>query len=202
MRRILMFLAALLVCNTAFAVDTLLLEITWRQPNPVTLPANYWFQAADERNGGQWVELVSSFDHHSWADDETVQDFNGPFAYTHTTAAPYAPGISMRNGSQSPEPFGCATCPFPRLVLKTDPVTGEDWTQRVAEVGWETMLHVPYLGPAGLNGYALTDIERIVTPEGQTIRLYGTFVPEPGCFLLIAHLSMLFLALARPRARR
>lgn len=44
--------------------------------------------------------------------------------------------------------------------------------------GWFGTRHAPALGP-GLSGYQLTDVERILTPDSQTVRIYGDVATVP-----------------------
>jgi hypothetical protein len=211
MRMVLVF-AVWLATNTAYALDPLLLELSWRNPTPVPLPAEYLLSSGGGGYSAIWSEMVGGFDHVSWADDQTVSNFN--YALTQLPTAfdldPVVslwindvpsndPGPNAGHVFAAPEyPDICTTCYFSRLVA----VDGE-WPSRVASAGWDVTLHVPLLGNA-LFDYAITDIQRVVTPERQTIRFYGV-VPEPAtgisALLLILHFSTLRLrqaGFARP----
>jgi hypothetical protein len=202
MRRILSVITVLLASNTAYALDPLLLELSWRQPEAVTLPGDYGIHVGGGGYGGWWTEQVNAFNHTSWADDATVELLG--FAMT---AAPrivndsFFPAINMRHGGDHSEGTGHQQSPidpvggyFPRLITYRDEPghSGEEWRQRTAAAGWEVDLRVPVLSEFGMYGYTITDIQRIVTPERQTIRFYGV-VPEPTtaimAIFLILHVS-------------
>jgi hypothetical protein len=209
MRRIFLILSTVLATNTAYAVDSLLLELSWHQPDPVTLPSDYGIIVGGGGYGGWWTEKVDAFNHTSWADDSTVELLG--FALT---AAPrlvndtFLPQINMRHGGDHSAGTGHQQSPndpvggyFPRLVTYRDEPghSGEEWRQRTEAAGWEVNLVVPVLSEYGMYGYTITDIQRIVTPDRQTIRFYGV-VPEPATgitvVLLFLHVSTLRLRLA------
>lgn len=174
------------LCATAFcllfaspaAAEMLLASFTWSNPEPVTLPASYGFYVeAYSHDHDFWSETVNSFPFHSFAPPELVRALDYPIAN---------PGnyndmlwIRMTNGDQGPErKTDCASCWSDRL-LGIDP----GWADFVTAKGWDVDVYVP-LGDWGFLGYYLTNIERLVTAQSQTIRLYGT-VPEPASWLLL-----------------
>jgi hypothetical protein len=170
--------------------EMLLLEIGWENPEPVTLPAEYLFDiSSGGGNFALWIENVSSFPHTSLATPEMVDRFNlhlGWFPWDHE----FFPIVSLSAGNQAPElPRICTSCYWRRLVANLDDaaMTGAEWAAFAESVGWNVDLRVPLLGQ-GLRGYELSRIERSVTAEAQTIRLYGNVVPEPACWLLVIHL--------------
>jgi hypothetical protein len=181
----------LLLLAPAAHAEMLLLELGWENPEPVTLPAEYIFDISSGGGGNfaLWRENVSSFPHTSLADPELVDRFNlhlGWFPWDHE----FFPIVSLSVENQAPElPRICTSCYWRRLVANLDDaaMTGAEWAAFAESVGWNVNLQVPLLGQ-GLRGYEVTRIERSVTAEAQTIRLYGNVVPEPACCLLVIHL--------------
>ena len=173
----------------------LLLEIGWEN-QPQTLPATYAFAAANPFDGEGWFEEVTAYPHRSSASAELVSEFNRIIANGnwHPTNPQY-PFIEMgiltdhpSDGGvvlQGPErPALCTSCYWSRLVanLDDDHGTGAEWKAFAESVGWNVNLVVPLLGQ-GLSGYHITGVDRIVTADAQTIRIYGV-VPEPASFVL------------------
>jgi hypothetical protein len=174
----------------------LLLELGWEN-QPQSLPAVYAFSAANigEGNSTSWREEVTAYPFTSMAPLETVERFNELIAaYNWPVLEPQYPLLDLVireqlvGGAvlQGPErPALCTSCYWSRLVANEDDdfMTGDEWAAFAESVGWNVDLRVPLLGQ-GLRGYEITAIERIVTADAQTIRLYGNLVPEPAGWLL------------------
>ena len=189
-------IALLLLASAARAETMLLAEFKWSQPDPVTLPTEYIVQAPSPTYPAwpsyEWRETVTSFPHTSTAPPEVLPILQQGFTY-----GPYV--ILWNSPQQSAYGVGgCATCKFDRLI------NNPEWAERVAADGWDVDLHVPQLGNA-LWGYDITEVERFVTADAQTIRLYGAAlpVPEPAAWLIVlcgfVHPSTLALRSARLR---
>ncbi|HEX2475378.1 MAG TPA: PEP-CTERM sorting domain-containing protein [Lacipirellulaceae bacterium] len=153
--------------------------LTWRQPQPVTLPAEYsvFFRmfSYDITVAG-WRETVSSFPHHSFADEATVNSFNAEL-FTANAIYQFNGELRFFHGEQTD--FPCGWCQLHWAI-------GEGHDQFLAEKaadGWSGEMLAPSRGP-NLVGYILTGIERTVTATSQTITLHGVPVPEPASWLL------------------
>jgi hypothetical protein len=189
--------ACVLFIATPAAAEMLLLEIGWEN-QPQQLPAAYTFSVSNPGGGDSWKEMVTSYPHHSFAPQATVDILNVQLGWRdwdvigrHFPFIELAILQGMNEGSpvlQGPHrPALCQTCYFDTLVanVERNGRTGAEWRAFNESVGWNVDLRVPLLGP-GLQGYEVTRIERSVTPEAQTIRLYGFVVPEPASWLLVA----------------
>ena len=208
-RTILLAVACLAACGElsrtatpAGATPILLAEFTWSQPDPVTLPDFYTIftrRFGDELTGG-WSETITQYGS-TWAPPVKVAAINVVMTLTTDRSI----GITPYNGGQSPDlGYGCATCYVHRLIGDER----EEWLQLATEKGWAASLYVPvkltHFSP--LWGYEFTDIERVVTPQAQTIRLYGISIPEPTAGLLlllgVVHVSTRFrVSGKKPRHR-
>jgi hypothetical protein len=185
-----------LCAQTAFALDPLLVEFGWSQPNPVTLPANY-------------ITLVDSSDWDS-SNSNTITvypttQFADSFAVSYwnkNCADGSSCGIQLSNGGQEPFQFG-GQANLDQILGGPNRLWADGWDGNPQpypnSVGaWHAATYVPQLGGPNkaLFGYLITAVERQITPDTETIRVYGVNapVPEPSSWLLgllggVIHLS-------------
>jgi hypothetical protein len=181
-------LACVLFIATPAAAESLLLELGWENPEPVTLPARYTFAIGNlGGNGAVWHEDISSLPDQSVASSQLVERFNQQLTgFEWGPLDSLYPVVSLSVAIQAPElPRICTSCYWSRLVANLDDSgkTGPEWAAFAESVGWNVNLEVPLLGQ-GLLGYEITSIEREVTAAEQTVRIFGQRNPDllPGDF--------------------
>jgi hypothetical protein len=187
MKRIVFFLAAVLVCRSSHA-EMLLAEFEFTQPGTVTLPAQYQFTVENANLPGHdhfsvatvvWHDTIEAFPTVQAASPELVDRFNAI-----TTNHP----DNSRRVFIYNEPFGLplfSTRPFDNIWFEDlDP--GD---------GWRAQAFVPFVpnpdgdperrNGNGLWGYWVTGLERTITAESQLVRIFGHPIPEPAAWLLV-----------------
>ena len=190
--------SSLAYAQTAVALDPLLVQFGWSQPNSVTLPATY-------------VAIVNSA---SWSASNS-NDINAfPTTQSATSGAilnwnqQCAAGtfclVGFSNGGQ--QPFSSsADQDLDRILGGPNRLWADGWdgNSQPFPSGFTGTFHaatyVPQKGNGhqALYGYKITAVEREITSTTQTIRLYGVDapIPEPSTLLLMllglgAHLSI------------
>jgi hypothetical protein len=171
----------------ALALDPLLVEFGWSQPDPVTLPANYTASVnSTPWNGAFGGQIISQY---------PTNEFAGPFAidfWNQSCSFGTACGIAFANGGQQPAQLG-GPYNLDQVLGGPNQSWADGWdgnTQPfVNHTGiWHTATYVPQKGNGNqaLFGYQITAVEREVTATTQTIRLYGVDapVPEPSTLVL------------------
>jgi hypothetical protein len=178
MKRIVLFLSALLKCRSAQA-EMLLAEIGWNQPDPITLPAFFDFTVVDPMPGNQ-ASITTALTSPDQTMAMTVIDQPGSMVlFNRILAQTTNPGARVYiaiDGQIIAPPFGHA--PFDAIWFPdSDP-----------NDGFHAIAHVPpTLTPhfgLGLYGYLLTSVKQVVTPVGQTVFFNGIVIPEPSSWLI------------------
>lgn len=159
----------------------LLFEYGWNQPEPVALPAEYFFWVTAFNQS--WKAEVHAFPHESTASPEFIERMNETFVESGANVR-----LHYRNGFQEDSvlPYG-----FP---------LGSIWFAPQGQMPegnyWRT--YVPQRGQ-GLRGYHIDSVDRLITAESQLLKFYGhdveyvpdDFVPEPSsAFLLFSSLCL------------
>jgi hypothetical protein len=191
---LLRFIVLLVFCSlcseTALALDPLLVEFGWSQPDPVTLPASY--VAGVNNTSWNFVpppQIISQYPTTEFAGANAVNFWNQSCGYNLCT-------VSFSNGGQHYH----TTIPdteLDYLLGGLNHIWADGWDGHSTPFG--DNLPPAYTGTwhAATYVYTITAVEREVTATTQTIRLYGfeTWVPEPStCLLallgLFAHLGL------------
>lgn len=179
--------SSLFFCETAFAIDPLLVEFGWSQPNPVTLPANYITLVG----GADWDSSnsnnVTGYPTTQFADAGAVSYWN--FRCTSGAAC----GVEFSNGGQQPFQFG-GQANLDQILGGPNHLWVDGWDGNpqpyMSSVGtWHAATYVPQIGGPNqaLLGYLISAVQREITVTTQTIRIYGVTapVPEPSSCLLV-----------------
>jgi hypothetical protein len=163
----------LLVPLPAQAGTILLAEFEWRQPEPITLPADYGFvvENIQHQPPAVWFAVVDQWPFNETASPALVERFN---AITTNNPSNHRE-LRMHNDFQPINEFN--RVPFDQI-----------WGP-VNEGGWRAEAFVPLVAPqplySGLWGYIVTGLDRTITTEGQLVRVYGHPIPEPAAWLLV-----------------
>ena len=197
LRCALILISCFACAQTAVALDPLLVEFGWSQPDPVTLPANYTALV----NSNSWDPFqnntITQYPTTQFAVSGAVLFWNQ--ACTYGTAC----FVGFANGGQQPSAFG-AEYNLDKVLGGPNQLWADGWdgnTQPFTnQTGvWHAATYVPQKGNGNqaLFGYLITAVEREVTATTQTIRLYGVDapVPEPSTLLL----ALLGLCAYNPR---
>jgi hypothetical protein len=130
-----------------------------------------------------WTESIPTFPHTSYADAETIAALDRIMT---TNTGLFSVSFGLANGPYAP----MRTNPFEQFFIdRAFEGYYEDRDLTATRV-------VPAIGETyALQWYALTAIERSVTPTVQTICIYGFPAPEPSAWLLavlggLLHVSM------------
>jgi hypothetical protein len=188
--------SCLFFCETALALDPLLVEFGWSQPNPVTLPANYTALLGSTPWDTSQTDIITGFPTTQFGVADSVAFWNQRCTYG--TAC----SVGFSNGGQQPTQF-IAQFDLDKVLGGPNRLWADGWDGNaqpfVGHTGtWHDATYVPQKGNGNqaLYGYQITAVEREVTATTQTIRLYGVNspVPEPSTFVLglfgfLAHLS-------------
>ena len=169
-----LFLALELAAAPARA-EMLLAEIGWEQPDPITLPASFLMRVVDPMSGNQ-ASISTSLTSPDQTMAMTLEDqpssmalFNQVLTSNNNTLRR---AYISNDGQIINPPFGHS--PFD-AIWGVDPDPNDDYNPKA---------HVPQIGN-GLFGYWITSVKQVVTPAGQTVYFYGTFIPEPSTALLM-----------------
>jgi hypothetical protein len=158
--------------------EMLLAEIGWNQPDPITVPAFFDFTVVDPMPNYQAsistgltsldqtmaMTLIDQNDNPG-----SIAQFNRVLTRTPNTIR----RAYITNDGQPINQFGFNSFDgiwFPDF----DP---DDGYNAMAHV--EPAIDPPYTG-LGLFGYWITSVKQVVTPAGQTVYFYGSFIPEPS----------------------
>jgi hypothetical protein len=177
--------------------EMLLAEIGWNQPEPITLPAVFSLRVVDAMTDNQAsigtqltspdqtmaMTLIDQNEHPG-----TIAQFNLVLTRTPNTIR----RAYITNDGQPINEFGFNSFDgiwFPDF----DP---DDGYHAMAHV--EPAIDPPYTG-LGLFGYWITSVEQVVTPAGQTVYFYGTFIPEPSAASLVSIGLIHFFSVRRRR---
>lgn len=185
--------------ETALALDPLLVEFGWSQPNPVTLPANYIAAINGAYDWANVPNTITAYPTTQFADSDAINFWN------QTCAAGTSCGIGFANGRQQPSPFSAAYL-LDNILGGPNQVWADGWDGNAQPFSnhtgtWHAATYVPQKGNGNqaLYGYLITAVEREVTATTQTLRLYGVNapVPEPSTIFLVT-----ISCLAHTTARR
>jgi hypothetical protein len=196
-----LLVSCLLCCEEALALDPLLVEFGWSQPNPVTLPANYSASVnSTPWNGVFGGQIISQY---------PTTEFAGPFAidfWNQSCTFGTACFVGFANGGQQPSQFG-SDYNLDKVLGGPNQLWADGWDGNaqpfVNHTGiWHAATYVPQIGNGNqaLYGYIITAVERDVTSTTQTIRLYGIVNPLPEPSTLVLAILVCFCHLSR-RAR-
>jgi hypothetical protein len=166
MKRLICTAALALVVSPAQA-EMLLAEYGWDQPLPVTKPARYEFIVRESVTSSATVSLVAD-----------VAAF-GTTAVNAATVAEFNDILAGVNGTQRLVYVSNAGQTPPRNNTAFDAI----WNT-ISTRTFHRQAHIPRLG-TGLFGYRITDMEHVITAQGQTVYFYGTVIPEPASCLLL-----------------
>ena len=198
-RYLLVVAICLIGSDRALALDPLLVEFGWSQPDPVTLPATYVASVGfTSWNGiGDSTNVISAYPTAQSAGQLAIDFWNQ--RCTLGTAC----FVGFANGGRQPSPFG-ASYNLDQVLGGPNQLWADGWDGNpqpfVNHSGvWHAATYVPQKGNGNqaLFGYLITAVEREVTATTQTIRLYGVDapVPEPSTLLL----ALLGLCAYNPR---
>ena len=115
-------LVSIFTAATVSAEPMLLAEISYEQPEPVTLPAEYSLNTNDLEGNVFWADTVTSFPFTSHATGETLERLNEVFTHANNPATQGAP-ITLASGGQFPDAdpndgvVACFVCAFRPLLL-------------------------------------------------------------------------------------
>jgi hypothetical protein len=188
--------------DQSFALDPLLVEFGWSQPNPVTLPANYTASVGSTPWNGVGFNTITQYPTTDFAGQNAIAFWN----QSCTFGTPCSVGFA--NGGQQPNQFAAQ---FDLDVVLGGPnrLWADGWDGNAQPFTnhtgtWFAATYVPQKGNSNqaLFGYQITAVERDVTATTQSLRLYGINapVPEPSTTILMI-LSSLAHITARPRQR-
>lgn len=171
--------------------EMLLAEFKWSQAFEVTLPAPYSVHLTRNASSGNpftagyFVE-VNQFPHVTMLDAATFEDFDRVLAHSNSdftaTIKFWNGGSQGEHGVEPDSPGGaCSTCVVYRLIGHER----DEWLERATAAGWDARMFVPSKGGPALWGYKITEVERTITADFQSVRLLGIAVPEPASWLLV-----------------
>jgi hypothetical protein len=185
------------VCFVPFTstarAEMLLAELTYTAPQPVIAPASFNVGVgnsfATPPTFHNWTETVPTIPYMSTANMTTVAEFDRLLT---TRVQENRVAFGLANGPYAPpRPIG-ATFSLHRAFAG-------DYT----DLGLSATLHAPTIGSTyPLQWYALTAIERSVTPTIQTIRIYGIPAPEPTTWLIAVFGGLLHVNMCRSCSAR
>ena len=195
-RYLLVVAICLIGSDRALALDPLLVEFGWSQPNPVTLPATYITRATSFSWDAGMTNNITQYPTTQFAFPLAVSEWN-----QYCTLG-MACGVGFSNGGQQPAQF-ISDFNLDRVLGGPNQLWADGWDGNVQPFTnhtgiWHAATYVPQKGNGNqaLFGYQITAVEREITATTQTIRLYGVDapVPEPSACVLallgfLTHLS-------------
>lgn len=176
--------------------EMLLAELSFTAPEPVAAPASFRFGVgndfADPPLVFNWFDNVASYPFMSMADAATVSEFDRLLTMS---AAPDHVSIGFSNGPYDPP----RPNPFARFFID------RAFEGAYVDIGLTATRYAEHLldSPFALQWYALTAVERSVTPTVQTIRIFGypdppPRIPEPRTAMLVLCAALLHFSRCWP----
>ena len=195
-----------LLAATPARAETLLAEIGWNQPDPITLPASF----VPSRPVRAPASITSSIYTPEQLEVITIDDYFEVRDFPHNIEGGVGISTSLTSPDQNEvmtiidDPFSIArfnsvlavsSSTLRRAYITNDgqiinPPFGHSpfdaiWGQDTdPNDGYHPAAYVPRLGN-GLQGYWLSSVKQVVTPAGQTVYFYGGLIPEPSTWLLM-----------------
>jgi hypothetical protein len=176
-----------LVCaEKALALDPLLVEFGWSQPDPVTLPAIYTAGVNFTPWDTSQTNSITAFPTNQFGVAESVVGWN-----QRCTLGTFC-AVGFSNDGQQPSPF-ISEYDLDNVLGGPNRLWADGWDGNTQPFmnhtgTWHAATYVLQKGNGNqaLFGYHITAVEREITAITQTIRLYGVDapVPEPATLVL------------------